>query len=430
MSRSTAVVLKGYPRLSETFIAQELLGLEQQGHKLVLFSMRQPRDSKTHPIHDEIQAPVVYLPEYLHDEPWRLLRALGRLIWRAQFWSALAVGIGDVVREPTRNRVRRFGQACVLAVELPNDVDRLYAHFIHTPAAVTRYASIMRGLPWTCSAHAKDIWTSPDWDLKAKLNSAQWVATCTAVGHAHLQSLAASPERVNLIYHGLDLERFPHFGRPQSQRDGSDADHPVALLSVGRAVEKKGFDTLLDALADLPASLHWTWSHIGGGDEIDRLKAQCADLGLSDRVQWLGSQDQSRVLEMYRASDVFILPCRIADDGDRDGLPNVLVEAQSQGLSCISTPVSAIPELIDSEARGLLVPPNNIAALAAAIERLARAPTERDRMGRAGEERVRQAFDHLAGLRQLDDLFASMADNGPSDRAAAYHPTKSVEIAP
>ena len=430
MPRSTAVILKGYPRLSETFIAQELLGLEQQGLKLILFSMRQPRDSKSHPIHSEIRAPVVYLPEYIHKEPWRFMRALARLIWRPGFWSALAVGFGDLVREPTRNRIRRFGQACVLAVELPRDVERLYAHFIHTPAAVTRYASIMTGLPWTCSAHAKDIWTSPDWDLKAKLNSAQWVATCTAVGHAHLQSLSAAPERVNLIYHGLDLERFPHFDRPDAWRDGSDPEHPVALLSVGRAVEKKGFDTLLDALARLPASLEWSWTHIGGGGESDRLKSQCARLGLSERVHWLGAQDQSRVLEAFRDSDIFVLPCRIADDGDRDGLPNVLVEAQSQGLSCISTPVSAIPELIDSEARGLLVPPNDAGTLAAAIERLARAPSDRDSIGRAGEARVREAFDHRAGICQLDDLFASMSDGEPVNREAGFHTSTSAEITP
>lgn len=427
---TTAVILKGYPRLSETFIAQELLGLEQMGHKLVLFSMRQPRDSETHPVHDEIQAPVVYLPEYLHNEPWRVMRAIARLMWRPAFWSSLAGGLGDLMREPTRNRIRRFGQACVLAAELPADTDRLYAHFIHTPAAVTNYASTMSGLPWTCSAHAKDIWTSPDWDLKAKLKSARWVATCTRVGHAHLQSLAPSPERVNLIYHGFDLERFAHVDRPLSTRDGANADDPVALLSVGRAVEKKGFDTLLDALARLPASLHWTWTHIGNGDDLDALKAQCRKLGLDDRVRWLGAQAQSLVLDCYRTSDIFILPCRIAENGDRDGLPNVLVEAQSQGLSCISTPVSAVPELIDSEERGVLVPPNDPVRLAAAIERLARNPELRASIGRAGEARVRAAFDHTAGIRQLDRLFAGMAHDAHGDRNVAFSRAKSAEILP
>ncbi len=406
MAGRTAVILKGYPRLSETFIAQELLGLERCGHRLVLYSMRAPRDSKRHPVHDEIAAPVIYLPEYLHREPARVILAILHLVWRPRFWPAVLQWLGDLIREPTRNRIRRFGQGCVLAVELPTDVNRLYAHFIHTPAAVTRYASLITGLPWTCSAHAKDIWTSPEWDLKSKLASVDWAATCTAVGHARLQALSPDPSSVHLVYHGLDLARFPKFARPPATRDGSDPGDPVRLISVGRAVEKKGFDTLIEALAGLPDDLAWSWTHIGGGELLEQLQVEARKHGLAGRIAWLGAQDQSRVLEAYRESDMFVLPCRIGRDGDRDGLPNVLVEAQSQALACISTPISAIPELISSADRGVLVPSDDPVALADAICELARDPARRDALGRAGEERVRAAFDHQAGIRQLDQLFS------------------------
>ena len=429
MSGTTAVILKGYPRLSETFIAQELRGLELSGHSLRLYSMRQARDKKRHPIHDEIEAPVIYLPEYLRSEPGRTLKSCAKLLVRPRFWLALGKWLGDLVREPTRNRIRRFGQACVLASELPADVDRLYAHFIHTPAAVTHYASLITGLPWTCSAHAKDIWTSPDWDLSSKLNSCEWVATCTAVGHAHLQKLAQSPANVHLIYHGLDLERFPHFDRNPAQRDGRDTTDPVRLFSVGRAVEKKGFDTLLGALAKLPVELHWSWTHIGGGDQSAKLEALARDLGIADRITWLGSQSQATVLEHYRNSDMFILPCRIASDGDRDGLPNVLVEAQSQALACISTPISAVPELIDSEDRGLLVPPDDVAQLSAAIQQLCRHPDQRDRLGREGEKRVRSAFDYNAGINQLNALFCGKQRTG-FDRAGVKTVAGPIEAKP
>ena len=420
MKHVTAVVLKGYPRLSETFIAQELLGLERAGHKLIFFSMRHPTDQKTHPIHQEIKAQVLYLPEYLHVEPMRVLAALAKVIWRPGFWRASAAWCRDIVKEPTWNRVRRFGQGCVLAAEVPPGVTRLYSHFIHTPAAVTRYASLMSGLPWMCSAHAKDIWTSPDWDLKRSLVSAQWVATCTGIGHAHLQLLSDDPKRVHLIYHGLDLVRFPRFAGQRALLDGQNPEQPVQLLSVGRAVEKKGFDTLLTALALLPSGLHWRWTHIGGGAKLADLRQQATELGISDNIMWLGPMDQTSVLDHYRRADLFALPCRVAADGDRDGLPNVLVEAQSQALATIATPVSGIPELIENERNGILVPPDQPEELAAAMARLIESPTERIALGVAGETIVRQGFDFNRGIAALDKLFVA---SGLTQAANADEPS-------
>ena len=154
LRRKTLVVLKGYPRLSETFIAQELLGLERAGFDLTLISMRKPTDKKRHPIHDEIRARVVYLPEYLHEEPLRVLRALFAGWSKPGFKPLLRRFWADLRRDLTRNRFRRLGQALVLAHEWPDAGEWLHAHFIHTPASVTTYASIMTGVPWTCSAHA------------------------------------------------------------------------------------------------------------------------------------------------------------------------------------------------------------------------------------------------------------------------------------
>jgi glycosyltransferase involved in cell wall biosynthesis len=205
--------------------------------------------------------------------------------------------------------------------------------------------------------------------------------------------LAGSEEKVRLVYHGLDLNRFPIPTTKNSSRDGRDAANPVQFLSVGRAVEKKGLDTLLEAFARLPDDLHWKWTHIAGGPLLNELKQQAESLGLSDKVEFLGSQAQSRVLQAYNESDLFVLPCRIAADGDRDGLPNVIVEAQSQKLAVISTPISGIPELIDDGVNGALVPPNNPEKLADALERLSSNPDLRNEMGKAGMKRVREDFD-------------------------------------
>jgi len=401
-----AVVLKGYPRLSETFIALEIHALERRGFDLRLYSLRHPTDPARHPVHGEIAAPVTYLPEYLYQEPVRLFRAWRHARRLPGYGQALGTWLRDLKRDPTANRVRRFGQACVLAAELPPGVARLYAHFLHTPASVARYASLLTGIPWSCSAHAKDIWTTPDWEKREKLAALDWLVTCTAVGRDHLAGLAADRARVRLAYHGLDFDRLPAPPDSRPPRDGRRADDPVRLLSVGRAVEKKGYDDLLAALHKLPAGLHWRLTHIGGGALTGELKARAAALGLAERIDWLGAQPHGVVFDNYRAADCFLLASRLAADGDRDGLPNVLMEAQSQGLACLSTRVAAIPELIEEGVTGDLVAPGDPAALAAALERLIRDPARRAELGLAGFRRVRRDFAATAGIDLLVDCLA------------------------
>lgn len=390
-----AFVLKGYPRLSETFIAQEIRALEARGLDIRIVSLRRPTDGKRHALHDEIRAPVLYLPEYLWHEPlrvWRGWRAGRRLAGFGAAWRAF---LRDLRRDRTANRIRRFGQALVLARELPEGVGRLHAHFLHTPASVARYAALLLGLPWSVSAHAKDIWTIPDWEAREKLLAAEWAVTCTAAGKARLDRLA--PGRTALVYHGLEARRFPPF---RGSRPGTGV-----ILSVGRAVAKKGYDDLLAALALLPSDLQWRFVHMGGGALAASLRRRAEALGLSHRIEWRGPQTQDAVLSAYRAADLFVLASTIASDGDRDGLPNVLMEAQSQGLACIATAVAGVPELIVDGVTGLLVPPSDPPRLAAAIESLLRDPARRAALGAAGEERVRARFDAERGFEALAARF-------------------------
>ena len=400
-----AFVLKGYPRLSETFIAQEILALERRGLEVLIVSLRHPTDRARHPVTDLIRAAVLYLPEYLYQEPRRVWRGWLRARRQPGYGRAWSVWLGDLRQDPTPNRVRRFGQALVLAAELPGDVDRLHAHFLHTPASVARYAGLITNLDWTASAHAKDIWTLPEWEKRTKLAEAGWVVTCTETARRHLASLAPRPTSVALCYHGLDLGQFPPAPRRVNKRDGSDQRHPVTILSVGRAVPKKGYDDLLDALAFLPPGLEWRFVHIGGGALGSALKLQAERLGLSQRIEWRGARAQPEVLAAYREADLFVLACKIANDGDRDGLPNVLIEAQSQRLACISTQVSAVPELIEDGITGLLTPPGDAMTLARAMTRLIRDPAMRERLGSAGEARVRSLFSMDPGIAVLAKRF-------------------------
>jgi len=404
MQGRVAFVLKGYPRLSETFIAQEIAALERRGLGILIVSLRRPTDARRHPVHDEIRAALLYLPEYLYREPLRVFRSWIHLRKTRNYREARNDWLRDLARDPTPNRIRRFGQALVLANELPRDVVRLHAHFLHTPASVTRYAARLAGLAWTGSAHAKDIWTTPDWEKREKLASCEWLVTCTAANRAHLAALAP-PGRVELVYHGLDLSRFTFEKTGVQDKNGADPHNPVIILSVGRLVEKKGTDVLLEALARLPAHLHWRLVHAGGGPLKARLQRRAQALGIAGRVHWRGARTQVELLAEYRAADLFALASRVARDGDRDGLPNVIAEAQSQGLACVATKVSGIPELVEDGRTGVLVAPESPEALAAALQALIADPARRRALGEAGRQRVRERFGLEQNIERLARRF-------------------------
>lgn len=415
MAKATAIILKGYPRLSETFIAQEIRELEKHGLPLQIISLRHPTDTKTHPIHDEIKAAVNYLPEYLYQELGRVWRAWRKVRGWSNYRSTYKLWKQDLARDKSFNRVRRFGQAVVLAAELSDEIEHLHAHFLHTPSSVTRYAALLKGLPWSCSAHAVDIWTTPEWDLKDKLKECAWAVTCTEVNRSYLASITDDKDKLTLAYHGIDLNRFPAREIDYSNRNGTDANDPVRILSVGRAVEKKGYADLLAALSVLPKDLNWHLVHIGGGPLIDQLKRTAATWGIGDRITWLGSQSQKEVTVQYQDADFFVLASLVAGNGDRDGLPNVLMEAQSQGLACLSTIVSAIPELIRNEETGLLVEPSNIQMLAEKLTVLIQNPKHRAALGEAGAENVRQSFNFKTCMTKVYPLFDLTSDTSSDD---------------
>ena len=424
--------MKGYPRLSETFIAQELLALEARGLPLAIWSMRHPTDTARHPMHAAIRAPVAYLPEYLRDAPLRVLAGLGAALLRRRFPSLLATFLLDLLRDPSASRLRRLGQALVLARELPAAAAHIHVHFLHTPGSVARYAAHLTGRGWSFSAHAKDIWTTPDWELSEKLADATWGVTCTRDGLARLARLApAAVEagRLFLAYHGLDLARFPEPPPPRPARDGRDPADPLRLVSVGRLVAKKGHADLFAALARLPG-LHWRLDLIGGGELRAELAARADALGLADRVHFHGPLDQPAVIAAMRAADLFVLPTRQAPDGDRDGLPNVLMEAASQELPILATAFAGTPEFIASGVHGLLVPPGDSVALAQALADLADDPTLRHRLAAQARARLLDDFAMEAGIAAIAGRLAASAGLplGPDPEPVPPQPTHATKV--
>jgi len=409
------VVLKGYPRVSETFIAHELAALERRGVRLTIVALRRPYDAITQPVHAEVRAPVAYLPEYLVDAPATVAACHLIAFARAprRYLAALGLWLRDLRRDRTVNRVRRFGQAGVLAAALPAEVRHLHAHFAHTPASVARYAARMTARGFSLSAHAKDIWTLPDWELAEKLAAARFAVTCSAENARRLTALAPGlPQPVALVYHGLDRTLFAPPTAVGSGRDGSDPNDPVRLLAVGRLQPKKGFPVLLNALARVRR--HARLTVVGYGPLEAELRARADALGLGARVFWAGQLDQLSVRAAYRASDLFVLAPAVAPDGDRDGLPNVVVEALSQGLPVVATRGGAIAEILDEGVHGRLVPAGDPEGLAVAIDELAGDPARRRRLGRAGIARVAEGWDLEAGADRILALLGSALGSPPA----------------
>lgn len=397
-----AVVVKGFPRLSETFVARELEALEQRDLAFELHALRQPgKDAAL--TNYRVRAVCQYLPEYLHDEPAAVLRAVLSASQLPGFGAALSLFRTHLGQDFSRARFRRFGQACVLATRLGPGVRHLHAHFAHSPASVVRYAAVMRKLSFSISAHAKDVWTDNEWDLREKLSAASFVAICNRAGHQRLAALMPQ-ERLHLIHHGIDPDLVSHEARAQA-RDGSDERNPARLVCVARAVEKKGVGTLLRALALLPKDLHVRLDHYGDGELLGSLIEQSRSLGLSGRVLFHGATPHDRVMSALDESDLFVLPASVAESGDRDGIPNALLEAKARGVCVLAGDAGGTGEAVTDGFTGMLVPPGVADVLALRLEDLVRKPLLRQSLAQNGLRRDAGLFDAAAGHDALARLF-------------------------
>jgi glycosyltransferase involved in cell wall biosynthesis len=389
-----AIVVKGFPRLSETFVARELQGLEARGLPFSLHALRKPGGDAAL-VDNKVQAAPQYLPEYLHDAPVTVARAFLAARMLPGFDAAWRAFRADLRDEFARARVRRFGQACVLAAQMPATVRHVHAHFAHSPTSVARYAALMRGIGFSISAHAKDIWTAPEWDLKRKLAGAAFVTVCNKAGYERLSSFGATAV-LRLIHHGLAREVIVDAPRAQT-RDGSDGRDPVRIVSVARAVEKKGLRRLLDALVSLPRELAWRLDHYGGGDLLSELKTKAVALGIDSRVTWHGPQAHRAVIAALDASDLFVMPAVVGNDGDRDGIPNALLEAQARGLAVVASCAGGIDEAVSDGLTGRLIPPGDADALQRALTELIRDPRIRQTLGLGALDYARRTGDAEAG---------------------------------
>ena len=390
-------VLKMYPRFSETFVVTEILALQDQGAELDIFSLRPPTDGRFHEALSLVQAPVTYLP--MPGKPPEMWAALSgaRELHRERFDAC----IGELLAAPPMDAC----QALLLAgLVRERGITHLHAHFGTVSAAVARLAARIAGITYSVTLHAKDIFheSVDDDELSARISDAAAVVTVSDFNERYLRERYGDAAHTLVrIYNGIDLEAFTP-SRPD--------DRPPLVVGVGRLVEKKGFHHLVDAVALLrdrgrPIRLEL----VGGGAEEQALRARVASLDLEDRVTFHGPLTQAETRERMRSAAVLAAPCVVGVDGNRDGLPTVILESLALGTPVVATPVTGIPEAVVDGRTGLLVSEGDTAALADALDRLVENADLRCRLADQGRRHVEERFDARKNTRQLREVLGNLA---------------------
>lgn len=400
-----AYVVKRYPRFSETFIVNEILAHEAAGVAIEIFALRPPEDTHFQEIISRVRAPLTYLP---HENVkasrfWEMVSGIAR--GRPALWEALCQGQGESGRD--------MYQALLLCqAVLERHITHLHAHFASLATTITRMAAYLAGVPFTFTAHAKDIFhqSVTDGDLRRKLAQAKQVITVSDFNRAYLRSrFGRDADRVVRVYNGLDLEQF---------RYATPTERPARIVAVGRLVEKKGFSDLIKACAILAAAgRQFQCDIIGGGELMVPLRQQISDLGLINTVRLLGPRPQQEVVDALHSAAVLAAPCIVGDDGNRDGLPTVLLEAMALGTPCVSTDVTGIPELVRDDHTGLVVPPRKPFVMAQAFARLLDDAGLRERLATSARKLIEREFDITRNAPRLRKIFESGGDSAAVVRA-------------
>ncbi len=415
-------VVKGFPRLSESFISNEILKLETLGKDIVTFAASHG-DEMAAAVLADMTSPLAYLPQagsVSKNTFWGWLKIVAptyapshlRLLKRhpGNYLSTLRQTLHFAHRYrfskdrcAKRAFFKQFAQAGAIAEAAERaGVTHLHGHFCHSATTITWLAAKMAGLSFSFTAHAKDIYQAkhnPRDLLARKVEAAEFVTTCTAANHEHMAERVDCPAKLHTVYHGLDTNFFASGERLSSIS--------LRILAVGRHVDKKGFALLIDALAELEnLGINFDCRIVGEEGPATRQLAQAIlDRNLEGRCRLDPPEPRSKLRDSYGRADIFVLPCRIDDSGDRDGIPNVLAEAMATGLAVISTNVSGIPEIVNDGENGLLVPPDNVVELAGAIARLHDDPALRQQLGVAAAQRIREIFDADRTILDLKRLF-------------------------
>lgn len=408
--KDTAIgfILKGYPRVSETFIAQEIYLLEQKGFKIEILSMRKAREPERQPIVSLIKAPVTYIPEYMWQEFKTVtvenLKAFGLHPLRYLKW--LGIALFRSLKSWDDSPIKRFFQAGWIISrkklgKADSPIHHLHSHFAHVPTELAYYAAKVAGLKYSISAHAKDIYTISQNELVDRINNSELIMTCTSFNYEFMQSLkGVSKNKIHKVYHGINLDNF----KPTKEKSYS-REELANFVSVGRLVEKKGYDIIFSSLKQLKdAGVRFNYDIYGAGELKNNLLDLRKNLGLESEIKFHYTATHPQIIERFNQGGIFLCGSKLTENGDRDGIPNTLAEAMGMELPVIATLVSGIPELVTHEQDGILIPEKDTLALTQSIQNLLDNPERARALGLAARKKVAEVFDSARLIRSCETL--------------------------
>jgi glycosyltransferase involved in cell wall biosynthesis len=413
-SPKVAYILLHFPYLTETFVAEEIQAIQSQGIDVQIISLLEPGCGPVQPLSQQLMPYTWYAPglltlglwgaqlRFLFRSPWLYLRSLVELLRQ------------PYPRQPVVLMAKRlviFLKAVAVANHLKGSgVQLLHSHFAWLSGAAAWITARLLGLPFTVTVHAYDLYFSNDL-LPLVSSQAHHIIAISEYNRQQVAALQACPaEAISVIHCGVDMTHFRHQSRVREDRHAKEA---LSILSVGSLVAKKGHRYLIDACHLLRRrGLSFTCTIIGGGPGEPALRQQLQDLGLQHQVRLLGALTHSEIVAAYYQHDLFVLACVETPDGDKDGIPVVLMEAGAAGLPLISTQVSGIPELVLHEKTGLLVRSGDAVALADAISTLAGDPALRARLGKNARNLVEDGFEIERNASCLASLFERIGRQG------------------
>jgi glycosyltransferase involved in cell wall biosynthesis len=409
-SSTVAYLLRSYPRLTQTFVLHEILGLEALGVRLQLWPVMDPHEQLRQSDLGRVRAPVRYLDVATQrglgatvlDHLAVARRAPSRYV---AAWSTVRRNRSVDTSYSASSRFDCLHQAAYLARRLRGDstVGHLHAHFAHDPTLIALLTHRLTGISFSFTAHARDLYQIPRQALADRISAATAVITCCEANALYLDEVAPRDQRrkIHLIHHGVDVERF----RP-SIDESSRGDGAPLIVSVGRLVDKKGFPDLLRACAVLARTgRRFRCAIYGDGPLLSELTALVDALGISDLVTLESARPQDELIGILQSATMFALAPFVTSDGDRDGMPNVLLEAMACGLPVVSTRTAGIPELIQHDHNGLLAQPRDADDLAKQCARLIDDTETRTRLAEAGRATVTTRFDERDAAAQIATLF-------------------------